>query len=207
MPKFNLMFVLIVAVVTLSVAFAVALGRIHTLHTTIATLNNNITVMGEHTKFRIDKQGKTIAERNALELTSEQLRNSSDSTIQVLNKNIANQGVKIKNLEYAISVKTGMRIDTTVITRIDSVDRLHIQYIDTLNIGDFHLRRSQEVGHMESKYAITYTPTLYITIERYKEGSWRIRNLFHRRPIRYKTTINSSDKLLAPKEILIVKAI
>lgn len=171
----------------------------------INRLNNNIKANEIGITYWKNKYGTIISTSMVKEVTTKELLKSKDSKVKELLDKVSKQSVKIKNLEYILNIETGLQIDTLTEIRIDTVDRYITNYIDSLSIGDFHLKRIQQVGTLTSKYKIEYTPTLFVSVEHYKDGKWKLRNLFHRRDIRYKVNVNTSDNLLKPHEVTILK--
>lgn len=175
--------------------------------TTIDRLEYNTKVSDTKLKVWTNKFGDVVVEKSALMLTQNEFRNSTNETINTLKSKLEANGVKIKKLEYALSVETDFNADSIVPIITDTLhtnDSVFIvQRLDSLTIGDFKLIRVEL--NNASHYNISYKPTLYIGISHYKDGKWRLRNLFHKRDIRYKVIISSSDKMLKPKDIQIIK--
>jgi len=132
---------------------------------------------------------------------------TKDVQIQTMTEKARRQGLKIKDLEYLVSIGGDFNMDSIVPIVLDTVHftRDNYIYIDSISVGDFRLKRTQAINSLESHYNINYTPTLYLSISHYKDGPWRVRNIFHKRDIRYRATITSSDNLLKPKELKIIK--
>jgi hypothetical protein len=176
---------------------------------TIRRLEHNELVGNINTKIWTNKYGEVVAEGLAREMTNNEIINSKNKSINILTDKVKQQGIKIKNVEYQLSIALGLSIDTLIITKHDTIikdGKVIVNNVDNLTIGDFKLVRTQQVNTNNSHYEISYTPTLYISISHYKEGKWRLRNLFHKRDVRYKATITTSDSLLKPKEIIVIKA-
>jgi len=174
---------------------------------TIDRLEYNVKVNDTKVKVWTNKFGEVVAEKSALMLTQNEFKNSTNEKIETLKSKLKANDVKIKNLEYALSVEVGFDADSIVPIITDTL-RINdsvfvVQRLDSLVIGDFKLTR-YEINNT-SDYKITYKPTLYIAISHYKNGKWKLRNLFHRRDIRYKATVSSSDDMLKPKDIQIIK--
>lgn len=166
--------------------------------------NENIQSLLDSIKITYDEYGRTITDLKVLTVNYTTLANSSDAKIQKLLKTTKDQDIKLKNINYLLSIESGLQIDTTVITRVDTVSELIIQRLDSLEIGSFKLRRIQ-LNDFNPKYKISYTPTLTATIYDYKIGHWKLKNLFIKRPIGYKLNIVASDSLLKPTDVKIFK--
>jgi hypothetical protein len=195
---------LIVAIILLGMSIRTC-TRIGNYKDTISRLEGNVIARDIAMVQMVNDYGDTITSMQITELTKNELLNSNNIKINELTNKVKQQGVKIKNLEYQLGIELGFESDTVVVISIDTIDRTIVQYVDSIFIGDFKLIRKQDVDVLKSKYSITYTPILYISISHYKEGKWKLRNLFHKRDIRYKVSVSSSDNMLKPKDITIIK--
>jgi len=151
-------------------------------------------------------EGNYVARQEALELKAKELEKVKDSSIIALHNIIKKQGVKVKNLEYELSIESGLQIDTIVEVKVDTIDRYIRQMIDSIEIGDLKLRHMLFLkgDKYYGKFTASYTPTLYVGISTYKDA-WRFKNIFHRRDVKYQCIVTTSDSLLKPKSMQIIK--
>lgn len=200
---------LLITLIIIGVIFFAVLTIIKSIgyKDTIARLQGNIIANDIGMMQMINDYGDTITSMQITQLTKDELLTTNNIKINELTDKIKQQNVKIKNLEYALGIELGFESDTVVVISIDTVDRLITQYVDSIFIGDFKLIRKQNINVLKSKYTISYTPTLYVAISHYKIGKWKLKNILHKRDIGYKVTVTSSDKMLKPKDITIVKLV
>lgn len=156
------------------------------------------------TQFWKTKNGTSVARAATLVLTANEIKNSKDKDIQELVATQKDLKIKNRKLEQMLLIKADtIIVDTSKIDTIRDTKNVLV-YQDSLNIGDLHILRQQEVGTMVSKYIARYNPTLYIYVSWSKEEPWRLRNLFVYRKKTYFVDIVSKDKLL---NVIGVKAI
>ena len=174
----------------------------------INRLQFNLKVSNVGTTIWKNKFNDFVAEASASQMKLGEIIKSNNEEIQTLVTKSKQQGIKIKNLEYLVSIGSDFNMDSIVPIVLDTVHftRDNYIYIDSISVGDFRLKRTQLINSLESHYNISYTPTLYLSISHYKDGNWKLRNIFHKRDIRYKATVSSSDNLLKPSNIQIIKA-
>ena len=156
------------------------------------------------TQFWQTKSGDNVARAAVLTLTNKEIKRSKDKEIVEL-KNVAKDaGLKIRKLQQMLSIKadTVFEVINKVDTIRDSADRL--VYIDTLSIGDLHIKRVQDVLTLQAKYTVRYNPTIYIYVSWVKEDKWKLKNLFVPRTKTYYVDVITKDKLL---NVVGVKAI
>lgn len=156
------------------------------------------------TQFWKTKNGDNVTRAAVVTLTKDEIINSKDKDIQELVNTQKELKIRNRKLESMLLVKA----DTTIIdnSKIDTVriDKNILVYQDSLNIGDLHILRQQEVGTLLSHYVARYNPTLYIYVSWSKEDPWKLRNLFVCRKKTYFVDVISKDKLL---NVIGVKAI
>lgn len=177
-------------------------------HANAERMTNNFDIAkGQIIHWTNDSKQEVYA-REALELKANELSNAADSSIQLLTKIIRQQGVKIKNLDYELSIESGLQIDTITNVRVDTVNRIIQQYVDSIEIGDLHIKHLlflKGAGY-KGRFIASYTPTLYVSLSSYKD-KWKLMNLFHKRDVKYKCLVTTSDSLLKPKAIEVIKLI
>ena len=144
------------------------------------------------------KQGATVKQQI---YTVQQLKHSTNETINQLvseNKRIGN---KLRKTEAMIGIVSELAIDTIVVPQIFIVNDTTFLEIDSLRIESFELIRNKYSNDSIAKYKINYRPHLMIFIERYKEGKWRLVNLWKWRPVLYKLDVVSNDTILKPANV------
>lgn len=148
------------------------------------------------TQFWQTKNGENVARTALINLTSRELKYTKDKEIVELKTVAKNAGIKIRKLEYMLSIKadTVFIIDSIPVEKVLINDRW--VYIDTLNIGDLHIKRVQDVELMTAKYEVKYNPTIYVYVSWSKEDKWRLKNLFVPRTKTYFVDVITKDKLL-----------
>jgi len=156
------------------------------------------------TQFWQTKSGDNVARAAVLTLTNKEIKRSKDKEIVELKEVAKDAGLKIRKLQQMLSIKadTVFEVINKVDTIRDSADRL--VYIDTLSIGDLHIKRVQDVLTLQAKYTVRYNPTIYIYVSWVKEDKWKLKNLFVPRTKTYYVDVITKDKLL---NVVGVKAI
>lgn len=139
--------------------------------------------------------------------TIQSLKKTTDSTIlSLINKNKA-IGNKLKHTEYLLNVQLGVNIDTvTKVQYFYVTDTTYVE-IDSLQIQTLTIKRFKNSNSDIARYSIKYNPELFISINHYKEGNWKLKNLFVKRPIIYKVDLQTNDSILKPRNLTVVKLI
>jgi len=156
------------------------------------------------------KYGNEVASSIAQMQTKEEIINSKDAEIQKLTENAKKMGIRIKDLQYMLSINFDTIIDTVVHTHIVSVPgEPEVRYYDTVYVGNSAIYHMFNPNDSTSHYRMEMAGTLYVYYEPgKKEGRWRIKNIFvarKRLPIISVTSDNPLINLKGVKMVIVGK--
>jgi hypothetical protein len=149
--------------------------------------------------------GNYVATAKQQVFTIKQLKHSTNVEINKLLADNKSLGNKLRKTEALIGIDSELSIDTVVQTVIHFVNDTTFIEIDSLQIESLRIVRNKIVGDDLAKYSIRYNPVLTVVIEDYKEGRWKIRNIWSWRPKLYKIDVMSSDSILKPRNVTYLK--
>lgn len=175
---------------------------------------NNLEAYQESTKIQYTAFGKALAERNIMYYTTKELNNSQAEEIKDL-RNIAREAnIKINRTESLLRTQISINEQLKSKVHIDEVptsagDSTTVTYIerDTAIIQTLKIIREYTFGADSADYDVSYHPILYVLVDRYKEGNWKIKNLFRWRDWQYKVNVISNDSILKPEDVIYIKNI
>jgi len=164
--------------------------------------NYELSVQKE-TSYR-DKNGIMVKEVQTLILTKEDLKRSKDSTIQKLLVELDASDIKLRKTSSMVDINmttdNGFRTmihNDTLLTFRDSVKTTYdTSYVKKMNYKDKWIDFSAtQIPNSDSINVkiITYHD-LIATNSWYKEGNWKLRNLFTWRRKQYKTSVKDLNK-------------
>ena len=132
-------------------------------------------------------------------------KNTSDSTIKKLVTENTKLGNKLKRTEYLLGLQMGIDIDTIVTTKTVYLNDTTFIEIDSLQINTLKIIRNKLSSNDTAKYHIEYKPELFVSINWYKDGKWRLRNIFIPRTRIYKVDVKANDDILKPSKLTVIK--
>lgn len=156
------------------------------------------------------KYGNEVASSIAQMQTKEEIINSKDKEIKKLTETAGKLGIRIKDLQYMLSINFDTIIDTVVKTSVVSIPgEPQVKYYDTLYIGNSAIYHTFNLNDSTSHYRMEMAGTLYVYYEPgKKEGKWKIKNIFvarKRLPVISATSDNPLINLKGVKMVVVRK--
>ena len=149
--------------------------------------------------------GQLVISSNAKLLTLKEAKTTSDSIVtKLLNEN-TRLGNKLSRTEYLLGLQTNMNIDTIVKVTTITINDTLFKYIDSLKISSFELTRVQLSNSDTASYHIEYHPKIYLSINWYKLGKWKLKNICKPRLRVYKVDMKVNDDILKPSQLDVIK--
>jgi len=143
---------------------------------------------------------------SAVKLSSlREAKTTSDSITKRLIAENKLLGNKLKRTEYIIGLHANMNIDTVVNVMTIVVNDTLFKELDSLTIASFKLTRIKLSNETTAHYNIEYHPELYLSINWYKEGKWKFKNIFKPRQHIYEVDLRVNDDILKPSRLDVVK--
>lgn len=152
------------------------------------------------------KYGNLVVSSVSQSLGYEDAIYSKDEEIERLTKYADKLGIKVKDLQYLLSIQCDTIVDTVIKTRIVSVPEVaEVRYHDTLYLGNSAVYRVMNADDSTSHYIAELGGTLNVYYEpEQKQGKWRIKNLFVAREKRPVISISSGNPLISYKNVKLV---
>jgi len=154
---------------------------------------NNFTSLSKGTTVWKTRAGNYAASVRELQLSKEQLKSSSDKRINDLIVAVDNMDIKLKN------VSTIMSAQATMIANF-KVKIVHDTIVNGVFFHEWEKYKSRNlevIRHLiridSAEYNYKYHNSLYAAISSFKDGKWKIKNIFTPRRIINKLSITSDD--------------
>lgn len=202
--------VLLLIIVGLGISTKLLYNKVELLTYLKNKMENNWISEVRNTWHWKTKYGNEVASSIAQIQTKDEIINSKDIEIKKLTENAKKLGIKIKDLQYMLSINFDTIIDTVVHTHIVSVPgETEVRYYDTLYIGNSAIYHMFDMNDSTSHYRMEMAGTLYVYYEPgKKEGKWKIKNIFvarKRLPIISVTSDNPLINLKGVKMVIVDK--
>jgi len=197
--------ILITVIVLLMLSYPVLIINNRNKAKTITSLKQTVASQTLHNHLWRNNFNELVLTSAVSFKSLKELKKSSDSTIKKLVNNNSRLNNKLKNTEYLLDIALGMKVDTNVVVQKVYINDTLYKEIDSLQIASFTLVRLKYSNELTAKYEITYKPELFISINHYKDGKWRLRNLFVKRDVIYKVDVKANDDILQPASLTVVK--
>jgi hypothetical protein len=198
---------LIIKVTLITVALLLCIATffyVKSLLNDISKYSNNYNAQVQATIFWQAKSGERVARTQAIILSKNEIINSKDIEIKALTSEYKNLGLKNRKLVAMLSIKADTIFNTTVKSDTVRISKNVLVVIDSLSIGDLHIKRVQDLATLDARYTVKYSPTIYVYVSWSKEDKWRLINLIIPRKKTYFVDVITKDKLI---NIVGVKAI
>lgn len=216
MSKDNIKIALGIIILLLVMAVVILSMRWRAAHKEKERVISNIAAMSTETKILLNNDSITIAEKDRLLLTQDEIIDNQDLSIQALVSNLKSNNIKLKNTESALfaqivlnkSLKSKVTIDTVYSElSLDSIPQMNLVERDTASIGSLQIIRAYVLGADSADYKVSYSPKVYVTISTYKDGKWKVKNIWKWRTKVTKATVNTDDKFFSPTEVLYIESL
>jgi len=165
----------------------------------------NTTFMLSSIEYWKTNSGKYVATTHQQTYTAKQLKKATNETIKAITNTNKELGIKLRKTEYLLHTSLGLRIDTVLTPYYDTINNNIVVEIDTLIIKTLKIKRIKELGTNKATYTIEYKPTLTGSINWYKEGKWKIKNIVIWRKKIYKIDLVADDGILQPTSLILIK--
>lgn len=216
MSKDNIKIALGIIILLLVMAVVILSMRWRAAHKEKERVISNIAAMSTETKILLNNDSITIAEKDRLLLTQDEIIDNQDLSIQALVSNLKSNNIKLKNTESALfaqivlnkSLKSKVTIDTVYSElSLDSIPQMNLVERDTASVGSLQIIRAYVLGADSADYKVSYSPKVYVTISTYKDGTWKVKNIWKWRRKITKATVNTDDKFFSPTEVLYIESL
>lgn len=179
-------------------------------------INNNLESYQEVTKTTINSLGNTVAERNVMYYKTKEINRSQAIEIQDLKEQLQQNNIKLNRTSdlYRTQLEINKNLTSTVYydtiyTFFDDSTQFQTNVFerDTARIQTLTIIREFNLLSDKADYKVSYNPILYTAVDKYKEGDWKLKNLFVWRDWQYKVNVWSNDSILKPTDIIYIKNI
>ena len=193
-------------IISLSAAISILTSKVKELKEDNVRLESNYTAQTDSVHKWVTKYGDLVSENIAEKLKVNEILGSRDKEIIKLKNYVDRLGIKIKNLEFMLSIGIDSNVDTTANVQILYLPgETKYETFDTLRIGESYIYRRHLSGDSLAKYKIHLGGSLYVFYEGgKKQGKWKLRNLFIWRKKLPIISITSDNSLLNIKDMKLV---
>ena len=154
---------------------------------------NNFTSLSKGTTVWQTRAGNYAASVRELQLSKDQLKSSTDVRINELLKSVSDMGIKVKDASTIISAQG------TIIANFKA-RIVHDTIVGSVFYHEWERFKSpnlEVIRHLitidSAQYEYKYHNKLYAAISSFKDGKWKLKNIFTPRRIINKLSITSND--------------
>lgn len=190
---------IITTIVGLLVTISILIINLQSMKAKYREANDNYKAQITQTVHWKDQYGREVATTYQITLSKKELKHSSDSMIQQLLENNRKLGLKLNKTEAMLQIEMTASGEGKVQIKYDTIyhyqdSSLYVSEVDTFQDSLLSLVRVREIGSTIATYFYTLQPiAVNVSINREKEGKWKLINLIIPRHKLYKVDVTSSN--------------